>query len=349
MFAPAFPMNPHRSRRVIYLITGTALLALLACLELITGPVAVTMHELWQVLSGSEGASDTASAILLESRLPRTLTAIAAGAGLAICGMLMQSLFRNPLAGPSVLGITSGASLAVALLVMGQSVLPAFLSASHGAAVVIAGIAGAAGVLVIVLAASNRLGNTNSLLLFGILLGHVAGAVESVLQHRSSAGALRSFITWGMGRFSETNLTHALTLVVMVCVAALVVSRLTNALNIHLLGETYAQSMGMRIARFRWMMVALTGVVAGMITAWCGPVAFIGLAMPHVARMILRTSDHRLLLVPLLVTGALAGVLSDLISRHAEVPLNAITSLLGAPVVILIVFQSGKMRRMHHG
>jgi len=321
-----------------------AVLPLLFVMSLATGPASLTWSEVIGILSGWDSPSSGPGIILFESRLPRALTALGAGAGLALCGLMMQTLFRNPLAGPSILGITSGASLAVALLILGQGVLWSSSVYPSSGWVATAAMLGAAAILAVVMAVSGRLGNTNSLLLFGILLGHFVGAVESVLQHRNAGGAVRAFVVWGMGRFSDTTVPQAALLIGVVGIAAFVLYRLATSMNLYLLGETYAESMGLRRRRFQWMMVGITGILAGLITAWCGPVAFIGLAMPHVARMVLRTSNHRVLLVPLLVIGASAGLLSDLIGKTFSLPLNAVTSLIGVPVVIAVIFQSGKTK-----
>lgn len=338
-------VSPLLRKTMVYCLSGAVVLIVLFIIGILTGPSDFAPDQLFRALAHPQPGDEVVRAIILEARLPRAITAMASGAGLALCGMLMQSLFRNPLAGPSVLGITSGASLCVALLVLGQAALAWPAASSGGPAVVAAGILGAAAVLMLVMTASARLGNTTSLLLFGILLGHFVGAVESVLQHRAAATSLRSFVLWGMGRFTETPLPAALFLLVLTLAAFLVARRMAPALNLFMLGETYARSMGMHVRRFRMGVVALTGIVAGSITAWCGPVAFIGLAMPHVARLVLSTSDHRALAWPLAITGAAAGLLSDLLARWGSVPLNAVTSLIGAPIVILIIFRNGSFLR----
>lgn len=333
------------SKRRKYGLTLALILAIpaLFSLELLYGSVSLSLREIVLSIVGSDTASPQAYSILWESRIPRALTALAGGAGLALAGMLMQTLFRNPLAGPSILGISSGASLAVALLVMGQGAWAAGIIPSS-ASVALAAMCGGIGILAIVLSASVRLGNTNSLLLFGILIGHFVSSIESVLQHRSEAGALRSFVVWGMGRFSDTDLSISLWMLAAMIAGAILSGLIANRLNLFLLGETYAASMGLRLGQFRWMVVGITGLLAGIITAFCGPIAFIGLAVPHLARMLLGTSNHRVILFPLLLIGAGIGLFSDLISRYFEIPLNAVTSLIGAPVVISILFQSGKKR-----
>lgn len=333
--------SPATRSVIVHTSLGIAVAALFV-ISLVTGPVELSINDLAGVLVGWIPSSSEAGVILLETRFPRALTALGAGAGLAACGLMMQTLFRNPLAGPSVLGITSGASLAVALVVLAQAMWLREAYFPSSSLIATSAMLGAAGVLAIVMAVASRLGNTNSLLLFGILLGHFVGAIESVLQHRSAAASVRAFVVWGMGRFSDTTLTQAVAILLTVAVVAVVLKKMSTRMNLYLTGSTYAESMGLSVRHFQWAMVALTGIVAGLITAWCGPVAFIGLAIPHVTRMLLRTSDHRRLLWPLLLAGAAAGLLSDVAGKLFSIPLNAVTSLLGVPVVIAVIFQSKK-------
>jgi ABC-type Fe3+-siderophore transport system permease subunit len=327
---------------VIWILSGTLLIGVTFILELMSGPVRIPFSEVFRSLTAGPSGLSESSLIIWQSRLPRAITALGAGSALALAGLLMQTLFRNPLAGPSILGISSGASLAVGLLIMGQNLLLPDLLYPSSLAVALAAMAGAILVLLIVLAVSWRLNHSGSLLLFGILLGHFVSALETVLQHRSDSGALRSFMVWGMGRFSDTSLTNSIWLIAAATGSLLLTAFLTRSLNLLLLGENYSRSMGLRVMRIRLILILITGLSAGTVTAFCGPVAFIGLATPHIARMLLRTSNHSALLLPLFLFGGSLGLFADLCSRGFGVPLNAVTSLIGAPIVLSIIIRSGK-------
>ena len=300
------------------------------------------MQDVWSILLGENTASQSSRIIVLESRLPRAITAVIGGSGLALSGLLMQTLFRNPLAGPSVLGISSGASLGVALLVLATSGTLAGLN--QIAMTAIAAIVGAFCVLLLVMAVAKRLADNTALLIFGIMLSFFTGAIVDALQFKSSNDSLRAYVNWGMGSFSESGNHEILIMAFAVITSIAITLFILNRLNILLLGFEYAQSMGVNARSTRFLIILATGIPAGIITAFCGPVSFIGLAVPHLVRTSLKTSNHTTIFLPVLLMGATVGLFCDLSSRMLELPLNTIASALGAPVVILILLQGNKSR-----
>lgn len=291
---------------------------------------------------GQEGPNQI---IVLESRLPRSFSSLLGGVALALSGWMMQTLFRNPLAGPSILGITSGASLGVAVVVLSGSLFGFSLSSTFGSLSIVGGaIIGSTSILLIMLLAAGRMKDQITLLIIGIMVGHFTGAIESILQYKTSDSSLRSFIIWGMGSFADTNYTEIIIIAIITALALIPIYAQRQALNIMLLGDDYAQSMGIQVKKMRLVLIIVSGLLAGVVTAFCGPIAFIGLVVPHIARMLLRTADHRKLFIPIILLGALTGLSCDFISRIAEIPLNAITSALGAPVVIWILLRNSKSK-----
>jgi len=267
-----------------------------------------------------------------------------AGGGLAVCGLLMQTLFRNPLAGPSVLGLSSGASLGVALLMLAAPTalfveIPVDLTAA------VAAFVGAMGVLFLIMLADRRMGDGVALLIVGLMLGYLCSALISLLQLASAEQALKSFVIWGMGSFSGVLIERLPWLMAPVLIGIGAAFLLVKPLNALLLGDNYAASLGVHVGRTRRWIMLITGLLAGVITAFCGPIAFLGLATPHVARGLCRSSDHSTLLPVTLLCGVVLALFCDLIIKipafGAGIPLNAITSLLGAPVVAWVLF-SGK-------
>jgi len=313
-------------------------------LHLCIGPVAIPVDEVWSALFGH--GSSTTIRIIHSVRLPEAITATLAGGGLAACGLLMQTLFRNPLAGPSVLGLSSGASLGVALLMLavpsGAAVLPAF-------GVGLGAIVGAMAVLGVIMLADRRMGDGVALLIIGLMIGYLCSAVISVLQVASSAGALRGYILWGMGSFTGVVPGRMGWLMVPVVMGPLGAFWLVKPLNALLLGEAYAASVGVDVRPTRSRIMWITGLLAGTITAFCGPIAFLGLATPHVARGLCRTSDHAVLMPVTILTGAVLALFCDLLIKlpgvGVGIPLNAVTSLLGAPVVAWVLLRGKRWAR----
>jgi iron complex transport system permease protein len=319
-------------------------ICVLIIFQLIFGSITIPFSDVFSILTG-HGDEGPNRVIVLESRLPRTLSSIFGGIALALSGWLMQTLFRNPLAGPSILGITSGASLGVAIVVLSGSFFGFNLASTFGSLSIVGGaLIGASSILFIMLFAAGRMKDQITLLIIGIMVGHFTGAVESILQYKTSESSLRSFIIWGMGSFADTNYTEIIILSIVATAATVPIYFKRNALNIMLLGDDYAQSMGIRVKKLRILLIILSGLLAGVVTAFCGPVAFVGLVVPHIARMLFHTADHRKLFLPIIFLGAMVGLSCDFISRIAEIPLNAITSALGAPVVIWILLRNSKSK-----
>ncbi len=304
----------------------------------------IPFGEVVDILSG-KGTTGPNRVIVLESRLPRTISSLLGGIALALSGWMMQTLFRNPLAGPSILGITSGASLGVAVVVLSGSLFGFNLSSTFGSIGIAGGaIIGSTSILLIMLLAAGRMKDQITLLIIGIMVGHFTGAIESILQYKTSESALRTFVIWGMGTFADTNYLEIIIISIITALAIIPIYSQKQALNIMLLGNDYAQSMGIQVKKMRLVLIVVSGLLAGVVTAFCGPIAFIGLVVPHIARMLLRTADHRKLFIPIILLGALIGLSCDFISRIAEIPLNAITSALGAPVVIWILLRNSKSK-----
>ncbi len=265
-----------------------------------------------------------------------------AGGGLALCGMLMQRFFHNPLAGPSVLGITSGASFGVALVVM---LTGGAVGAQLG--IPLAAFSGAMGVLLLILLASTRIKSAVTLLILGLMVGYMVSAGVTILQAGANKDALRSFVFWGMGTFSDLQSKEVLLLGSIFVFSILLMAFNTRKLDLFSLGNEYALSMGLDVKRFRFLLLIVTGILTGIITAYCGPIAFIGLAVPHLARGIWQSGKHNIIVPAVVLTGMITGLVCDLLLRIPigtnGLPLNAITSLIGAPVVIYILIKGRKV------
>lgn len=314
------------------------------CLELAFGPVNLSLSEVWNALIG-EG-TELQHLIVMETRLPRALTAILAGLMLALSGLLMQTLFRNPLAGPSVMGISSGASLGVAIVVLAGGLSTAGSGLVFSSVIAAGGMTGALLVLLIVLAVSRRLPDNTTLLIFGIMASFFTSAVVDALQFKASNESLRSYINWGMGSFSETGSEQIIMMVGVGTLSFLLVMLYAGRLNPLLLGDDYARSMGISTGTTKTLLLGVTGLMAGVTTAFCGPIAFVGLAVPHLVRFWLRTSDHRTILIPVSLAGSVFGLACDLLSRLSDLPLNTIASGFGAPVVLWIIFRGTKNQNL---
>ncbi|MFZ4784652.1 MAG: FecCD family ABC transporter permease [Flavobacteriales bacterium] len=327
------------TRSTVLLLLISSLLILVGCS---IGTVSIPFSKSLQILLG-QSVDSVETSIILESRLPRTLGAFLAGGALGMAGLLMQTLFRNPLAGPSILGISSGASLGVAILVLSGSFFGWQLQSNLGLVpLVSAAIVGALGILFLMLLFASRLRDQTTLLIAGVMVGHFTGALESILQFNSSDSSIRTFVLWGMGSFANMQWSHWLIIGLTLLSSAMLIFPKLIQLNILLLGAEYAQTMGVSVKRVRLLLIFLSGIPAAMVTAFCGPIAFIGLIVPHLARLVLKTSDHRIIFIPIIFIGGIVGVLSDILSRLGEVPLNAITSALGAPIVVYLLMRKNR-------
>ena len=319
------------------------LLLLPACL--LVGSVHLAPIEVWQALTGSAPDGSTARFIVVDSRLPQMLTAVLSGMALAVCGLVMQTLFSNPLADPSLLGVNSGASLgaAVALLALGGSW--GIGGATLGGTLLTVGAAfvGALAVIGLLVAASRLLRGNLALLVAGVMLSFAISALISLLSFYATADGVRSFVVWGMGDFSALTLERLPLYAALLLLPLLGVLLMARPLDALLLGADYAANLGVRVQRVRTRLLLLTGLLTAAVTALCGPISFIGLAVPHMARLLLRTATHRCLLPLTLVLGAdvamLALVLSHLPGERGTIPLSAITPLMGVPVVAYILLR----------
>lgn len=328
-------------RRTAILFTVLSLLtAALFTADLLIGSVAVALRDIWAALTG--GSCDPAVRdIILKIRLLKAVTALFAGAALAASGLQMQTLFRNPLAGPYVLGISSGAGLGVALFLLGAPLL-GVSAHSFVQSLGIAGAAwlGAALVLLIVMAVSRRIKNIMVILILGMMFGSGVSSMVEILQYLSSEAALKSFVIWTMGSLGDVTGGN-LALMLPVITAGLVLSvAVIKPLNLLLLGENYARTMGLNVQRTRTLLFLSTVLLAGTVTAFCGPVGFIGLAVPHLARMLFASADHRVLMPASMLSGAALLLVCDLISKSLALPINTVTALMGIPVVIVVVVRN---------
>lgn len=319
------------------------LLLLPACL--LVGSVHLAPIEVWQALTGSAPDCSTARFIVVDSRLPQMLTAVLSGMALAVCGLVMQTLFSNPLADPSLLGVNSGASLgaAVALLALGGSWGIGGATLGGTLLTVGAAFAGALVVIGLLVAASRLLRGNLALLVAGVMLSFAISALISLLSFYATADGVRSFVVWGMGDFSALTLERMPLYAALLLLPLLGVLLMARPLDALLLGADYAANLGVRVQRVRTRLLLLTGLLTAAVTALCGPISFIGLAVPHMARLLLRTATHRRLLPLTLVLGAdvamLALVLSHLPGERGTIPLSAITPLMGVPVVAYILLR----------
>ncbi len=320
-----------RSRSVLLFTALAALTLFLFLLDLAVGAVAVPLGDVWAALTGGDCPRATAK-IILNIRLIKAVVALLAGAALSVSGLQMQTLFRNPLAGPYVLGISSGASLGVALVVL----------AGVGSSIGIAGAAwlGAAIVLVVIAAVGHRIKDIMVILILGMMFSSGIGAVVQILQYVANDESLKMFVIWTMGSLGDVTAQQLAILIPSVAAGLLLAVITIKPLNLLLFGEEYAVTMGLNVRRSRGLLFLSTTLLAGTVTAFCGPIGFIGLAMPHVTRMLFRNRDHRVLVPGTVLSGASVLLLCDLVSKLFTLPINAITALLGIPIVVWVVLRN---------
>lgn len=332
------------SWKVLLLLTALVFFFLL---NLFTGSVSIPFRDALYIFFSGDAENVVWQNILLKSRLPQALTALTAGAALAVSGLQMQTLFRNPLAGPSVLGISSGASLGVALVVLlfqgvaGVSLMqPGWLGS---AGITAAAFAGAMGVLAIIILASRKVSDPTVLLIIGIMIGYAGASLVGVLKFYSNQADLKNYVIWGLGSFSNVSSEELAFFVWPVLLMLLISLLFVKPMNLYLLGERYAQNLGVNITRIRLMLILLSGMLVAITTAYTGPIAFLGLAVPHIARNFFVSSDHRKLLPLTMVTGAVIALMCNAVARmpgfDGALPINTITSILGAPIVIWVIMK----------
>lgn len=328
-----------RSRYITVIIIMLAMLALLVPATLLCGSVPLSAADVWHAITGAPTDNPAAPLIVCQTRVPMMLTAVIAGAALAVSGLLMQTTFDNPLAGPSILGISSGSSLGVAIVLL---VSPALAVGSTGyyATTLTGAFIGAALIMLILIALASALRSTLMLLVAGILVSYLASSAISLLNFFATQEGVHSFVIWGLGTYSAMTPGRVAVMALVTVPPLLLATTRVKVLNAMLLGDSYARSLGVRILRDRAVILALSGILAATVTAFCGPIGFIGLATPHIARLAIGDSDHRRLLPATILAGALMSLLCAWISvipASGVIPINAITPVVGVPVIIYII------------
>jgi iron complex transport system permease protein len=328
-----------RNPNTLLFVSLLTLTFLLFIADLAFGSIHISFSNIFAVLSGADSDSINRE-ILLNFRLPKAIAAIIAGASLSVAGLMMQTLFRNPLADPYILGVSSGASLGVALITMASSILPLAL-VNSGWAMIIAAILGASVVLLLVVGVSFRVSNTITLLIVGIMFGTIAGSIVSVLQNFSNPDAIKLFVMWTFGSLSAVTWTYMQVLLPVSLIGLIMAFFLQKRMDGMLLGENYSRSLGISISQTRILMVIATGLLAGGITAFTGPIAFIGIAIPHIARGIFKTSSHKVLIPATILCGSSLLLICDIITQIPKytLPINTVSSLFGAPIILWIILK----------
>jgi iron complex transport system permease protein len=338
-----------QKRNSLLFLSLSLLLLLALLLNISLGQVAIPFKEVIKSLFGSHASKETWEYIIVNFRLPKAITAILVGIGLSISGLLMQTLFRNPLAGPYVLGLSSGSSLGVAFVILGAGILPIslanFLLSSYG--IILASCLGSFMVLLLVLSISKFLRDTMTILIAGLMFSSFASAIVSILTYFSSAEKLQKFTFWSMGSIGNVSWPNLLILFIAICIGLLISLFSIKSLDGLLLGENYAKSLGLNIKKSRRMIILATSILAGSITAFAGPIAFIGLAVPHLSKLIFQTSNHLILFWSTIIIGAIIMLFCDMVSQMPgfdfTLPINAITSIVGAPIVIWLLVRKNRL------
>ncbi|CAK7025689.1 MAG: Hemin transport system permease protein HmuU [Parabacteroides sp.] len=331
------------------LLIVAAILVLLF-LNLILGSVSIPLKSVWNILCGNGGEPVTWQNIIWKSRLPQALTALVAGAGLSVSGLQMQTVFRNPLAGPSVLGISSGASMGVAFVVLLSGSIGGVALSRLGfmgeIALSVAAVIGSLSVMALIVYVSQKVKGNVTLLIIGVMIGYVANAVIGVLKFFSVEEDIRAYVIWGLGSFSRVSGNQMMLFVGIMAVLLPLSFLLVKTLNLMLLGDGYARNLGLNVKRSRLLVITSAGVLTAIVTAYCGPIIFLGLAVPHLSRAIFQTSDHRILMPSSLLVGGALALVCNLIARmpgfEGALPVNSVTALVGAPVVASVLFRKRK-------
>lgn len=327
-----------------FVVITLAIIALFV-INIIYGAVKIPINSIIDIFSGNDDVNESWKYIILQTRLPQALTAILCGGALAVSGLLLQTAFCNPLAGPSIFGINSGASLGVAfvMLLFGGSITAGAVSVTGVLAVLIAAFVGAVAVMAVLLFFSNLVNNNVMLLITGIMIGYISSSAISLLNFFATEEGVHSYMIWGLGNFGGVSMAQmplfaAVTIVGLICALLLI-----KPLNAVLLGEQYAENLGINTIKLRNCLLLVTGLLTAVTTAYCGPIAFIGLAVPHIARMLLKTDNHRYLIPGTILSGAAISLLCNIIcvlpGDNGIIPLNAVTPIMGAPVIIYVIIK----------
>lgn len=332
----------RRSNNVLYIILPVSII-LLFVVNLLIGAVEIPFADVFSILSGKDSGHPTWDYIVMQSRLPQAVTAMLCGASLAVSGLMLQTAFRNPLAGPSIFGINSGASVGVALVMLlwGGSITTSSFSISGFMAVIVAAFMGAMLVMAVILLFSFVVKDNVMLLIVGIMIGYVASSAISLLNFFATEEGVQSYMVWGLGNFGGVSLQRLPLFMVVSGLGLVAAGLMVKPLNALLLGDDYAANLGFNIKRVRHMLLLVTSLLAAITTAFCGPVAFIGLAVPHIARMLLGTENHQKLLPATMLSGAAIALLANAICMlpgdNGVIPLNAVTPFIGAPIIIYVI------------
>ena len=328
-----------------YCLALSIVVLVLFCLNLLLGSVSIPAGDVVSILLGHEASKASWQFIILESRLPQAITAALCGAALAVSGLMLQTAFRNPLAGPSVFGVNSGAGLGVALvmLFLGGGLSVGSVSITGFAAILLAAFVGAMMVMAIIFFFSTLVRNSVMLLIIGIMIGYISNSAISLLNFFATDEGVKSYMVWGMGSFSGVSMANMPVFAAVTLAGLLGALLLIKPLNALMLGDRYAENLGVNIMRVRNWLLIVTGLLTAITTAFCGPVAFIGLAVPHIARLLLTTDNHRQLLPATLLCGSIVALFCNLIcylpGESGVIPLNAVTPLIGAPVIIYVILK----------
>ena len=332
-------------RNVCIILLLAAGIIVLFAMNLIVGSVRIPLADVCDILFDKFNGKESWKYIVMENRLPQALTAMLCGASLAVCGLMLQTAFRNPLAGPDVFGISSGAGLGVAIvmLLLGGSVSITMFTVSGFLAILTSAFIGAIVVTMIILFLSTMVRNSVLLLIVGLMVGYVSSSAVALLNFFASEEGVKSYMIWGMGNFGGVSMDHML-LFALLCLVGIIASIfLIKPLNIMLLGTQYAESLGINIRQIRNLLLVTVGLLTAVITAFCGPISFIGLAIPHISRLLFRTDNHQILLPGTVLTGAVIALFCNLVcylpGELGIIPLNAVTPLIGAPVIIYVIIK----------
>ncbi len=329
----------------LFFLLMSLLMVVLAATNLMVGSVRIPAADVFAILFGDDSAKPSWQYIVIQARLPQMIAAILCGAALAVSGLMLQTAFKNPLAGPSIFGISNGAGLGVALVMflMGGQLQTGVFSATGFMAILLAAFFGAMIVTAIIFFFSTIVRNHVMLLIIGIMIGYLASSAISLLNFFATEEGVKSFMVWGMGNFGGVSMRQLPVFAVVTILGLMLALMLSKPLNALLLGERYAENLGINTRRTRNILLLATGLLTAITTAFCGPIAFIGLAVPHIARLLLRTDNHRLLMPATMITGAVVALLCNALcylpGEHGIIPLNAITPLVGAPVIIYVILR----------
>ncbi len=342
-----------KGKELRYGVGLAVIIMLLFLANLLVGSVSIPVEDVVRILMGDEASKASWRFIVWQSRLPQALTALLCGASLAVCGLLLQTVLKNPLAGPSILGIDAGASLGVALVMLafGGSITTAAFSISGFLSVMLGAFVGAMAIMALILFFSTLIRSSVMLLITGIMVGYIASSAISLLNFFATEEGVQSYLVWGLGNFGGVSMQQMPSFAAVVLIGLLCSILLVKPLNAMLLGERYASNLGVNTWRLRNYLLVITGLLTAITTAFCGPIAFIGLAVPHVARLILGTENHHSLLPVTMLTGSAIALLCNLIcvlpGENGIIPLNAVTPVIGAPVIIYVIMSQRGTQQMN--